>query len=41
MYLDALPGCMPVRAWGPQRPEEGIGFPGTGVTDGHELVFEY
>jgi hypothetical protein len=26
-----------MHAWCPQRPEEGVGFSGTGVTDGCEL----
>jgi hypothetical protein len=35
MYMSVLSACVSVHhmhAWCPQRPEEGIGSPGTGVT---------
>lgn len=43
MYMDVLPVCTCLYltfvpgAWFPQRPEEGVGSPGTGVTDGCQL----
>jgi hypothetical protein len=38
--MDVLPACISVHhlyAWCPQKPEEGIIFPGTEVTGGCEL----
>ena len=39
MHGSVLPACMYVclmHAWCLRKPEKGIGFPGTGVTDGRE-----
>lgn len=44
MCISVLPACMSmhhVRAWCPQRSDEAIGSPGTGVTDGCELPRGY
>ena len=41
MCVDALPAYMSVHhmcAWCPQKPEEGVRSPGTGGTDGCELL---
>lgn len=35
--LPALLSVHCVHMWGPWKPKEGMGFPGTGVTDSYEL----
>lgn len=40
MYIDVLPECFYVSlvcVWSLQRPEEGVGSPRTGVTDGCDV----
>lgn len=40
MYMGTLPALLSVHCvhmWGPWKPKEGMGFPGTGVTDSYEL----
>ena len=44
MQTDVLPADMYmyyIYAWCPRKSEEGIGFPGTGVTDGCRLPHRY
>lgn len=39
--MGVLPACIHahhIRIWCPWRPVEGIGFPGTGITDSYELL---
>lgn len=42
MYMDALPACMymhhAIHAWWPQRSEESVPAPETGITDGCEIL---
>lgn len=35
-YMNVLLACMSVDYMDPGRPEEGVGYPATGVTDGSE-----